>query len=280
MSKIRKGTTVKTGYDNRDLPVLRIEKQRGKLTLEEIDEILLYGDSNAYNGHYALLLNASEATIGGNGMWFQDDFEGDCVELHIIQDGEHCPLCSKLLPPFDCCPSCGETLKKPGQSFISCIDKEYFVPWSDVAGVFHSNDVPDEVTSFYNSRGKLDYGVPCHMARLLGKDVMVATIDFPLSQAQEYKISEDMYWQWLNCHATQLANTIEFAGKFQLYLKKNLGNERAHQLCAVFPVECHRYAMWEALWRLKEHGQGFSKIRQARADYVDLISKEWMQHNG
>lgn len=105
---MKRGTTIQSSYDRYDRPCVRIGKKRGKLTLDEIEEILRYEDCQRWNGHYAILLNCSESTIGGN-CWpgMPEDDRGDAVDLYEIADAGECPVCSAVFPPFEYCPSCG-----------------------------------------------------------------------------------------------------------------------------------------------------------------------------
>ena len=76
---MKRGTSVAWGNDSHDVPVLTISKKRGKLTLSEIQDTLLYEKGHQLCGRYAILLNCTEAAVGGNGLWgFEDDI-GDAV---------------------------------------------------------------------------------------------------------------------------------------------------------------------------------------------------------
>ena len=104
---MKRGIQMSWAYDRMDRPVLRIEKKRGKLTLDEIEDLLRYEDGQRYCGHYAIFLNCSEATVDGGGLYLEEDRKGDIVDLHQIEHGETCPVCGKYVPPFEYCPSCG-----------------------------------------------------------------------------------------------------------------------------------------------------------------------------
>lgn len=107
-----KGVTVKWDYDIRGRMVLAVHKNRGKLTLSEIEEALRYENRGEFNGHYAILLNCSEATCGGSGWGDEVEPKGDDVFLYPLEDGSDCPVCANLTPPFDYCPNCGEPWKQ------------------------------------------------------------------------------------------------------------------------------------------------------------------------
>lgn len=85
---------------------LKITKARGKFTLDEIEDLLRYENNQLLCGHYVIILNCSESTIGGNGCFFEEP-KGDVVSLYRIEEGDYCPICGNITPPFEYCPSCG-----------------------------------------------------------------------------------------------------------------------------------------------------------------------------
>lgn len=116
---MKRGIKISWAYDHRDHSVLQIIKKRGKLTFEEVEDLLRYDSGQKFCGHYAVLLNCSEETIGGNGLFLEEDSRGDAVDLYPIQDGETCPLCGSYTPPFEYCPSCGASWKNADQDVKS-----------------------------------------------------------------------------------------------------------------------------------------------------------------
>ena len=66
--------------------------------------------------HYAILLNCSEATVDGGGLYLEKGQKGGVVPLYQIEDGETCPVCGKYTPPFEYCPSCGAGWKDMDQN--------------------------------------------------------------------------------------------------------------------------------------------------------------------
>lgn len=108
---MKRGIEMSWEYDSMGRIFLRIIKKRGKLTLEEITDLLRYEERQQYCGHYAIILNCSEATVGGNGLFFEEDEKGDAVDLYQIEEGETCPVCGKFTPPFEYCPNCGAAWK-------------------------------------------------------------------------------------------------------------------------------------------------------------------------
>ncbi|MCI8539590.1 MAG: hypothetical protein HFF18_13195 [Oscillospiraceae bacterium] len=98
-------------HPNADTLCVRITKSRGKLTLHEIEDLLLYEDNQAWCGHYAILENCSESAADGAGWYMEDDPKGDTVVLYKLDEGESCPVCGGLTPPYDYCPSCGTAWK-------------------------------------------------------------------------------------------------------------------------------------------------------------------------
>lgn len=93
-------------------PVLVLRKSRGKLSIGEIIDVLHHENRGQLQGHYAIILNASEATREGSGWMDEIEPKGDEVELLQLLEGDICPVCQKLLPDFQYCPNCGEELNK------------------------------------------------------------------------------------------------------------------------------------------------------------------------
>ena len=103
---------------------LRIEKKRGKLTLAANPDLLMYEESQRYCVHYAIILNCSEATVDGGGLYLEEDQKGDVAILYQIEDGEICPVCGKYTPPFKYYPNCGtawEDMDKNVEKLISAM---------------------------------------------------------------------------------------------------------------------------------------------------------------
>lgn len=112
---MKRGTTIGWDNDIHDRSVVLIQKRRGRLTLEEITDILQHEDGGSWNGRYAILINCSEETLGGNGMFLGEPV-GDSVELYRLEQGADCPVCGQTLPPFEYCPSCGEPWSETANS--------------------------------------------------------------------------------------------------------------------------------------------------------------------
>lgn len=104
---MKRGIEMSWKYDSRDQSFLRIVKKRGKLSLEEIEDLLRYEGGQRYCGHYIIFLNCSEETLGGNGLFFEAEQKGDAVDLYQIEHEGICPVCGKYVPPFEYCPNCG-----------------------------------------------------------------------------------------------------------------------------------------------------------------------------
>ena len=113
---MKRGIKITREYENGFSGVC-IQKSRGKLTLDEIQEALHYGGTNnQFCGRYVLLFNATENTIGGNGLWLEQEQKGDSVLLYELDESSDCPVCGKLTPPYEYCPNCGERWKSEGGS--------------------------------------------------------------------------------------------------------------------------------------------------------------------
>jgi len=95
--------TYRWDNDSRDRPILVLEKAKGKFTLDEITDYLLY-DSRQY-GKYAIIINASESACGGSG-WGEEDRPGDIAILYEILERDNCPICGDTTP-YQYCPECG-----------------------------------------------------------------------------------------------------------------------------------------------------------------------------
>ena len=114
--RMKRGIEMSWIYDYKDRLALQIEKKRGKLTLDEIEDLLRYEDGQKWCGHYAILLNCSEATVDGGGLYLEEGQKGDVVALYQIEEGETCPVCGKYTPPFEYCPNCGAAWKDMDQN--------------------------------------------------------------------------------------------------------------------------------------------------------------------
>ena len=114
---MKRGIIVTREYDRLDRTCVVIRKKRGKLSVNEIEEILRYEDFQQWNGYYVLLLNCTEATLGGNGCWdLLVEQPRDMVRLYEVTASEECPVCQSNLPPFSYCPSCGIPWSDSGKS--------------------------------------------------------------------------------------------------------------------------------------------------------------------
>ena len=112
---MKRGIEMRWEYDYNDLMVLRIEKKRGKLTLDEIEELLRYEDEQRYCGHYAILLNCSEATVDGGGLYLEEGQKGDVVPLYQSRMGKPA-RCAASTRRCEYCPSCGTAWKGMDQN--------------------------------------------------------------------------------------------------------------------------------------------------------------------
>lgn len=108
---MKQGITIINDYDRGDRPIVRIVKRRGKLTLEEVSDLLLHEGWGAWQGHYAIVLNCSESVLGGVGLFDDEEPKGDALDLYPLENFGDCPVCGKMTPPFQYCPNCGESWK-------------------------------------------------------------------------------------------------------------------------------------------------------------------------
>ena len=119
---MKRGITIESAYDYHDNDVVIIKKSRGKLTLTEIEDLLRYEDHQRWCNHYAILLNCSEASIGGAGYFDEDEPKGDAVRLYPIEEGEFCPVCGNYVPPFRYCPTCGTSWEDAGKNIETLLE--------------------------------------------------------------------------------------------------------------------------------------------------------------
>lgn len=103
--------------------VLRVEKKRGKLNLEEVGDFLRYSKYGSLQGVYVAMINAQEPTCGGSG-WIDEveESKGDMLDLYKVEAGEPCPVCAKVTPDFQYCPECGAPLQ--GREVMEVVKKE------------------------------------------------------------------------------------------------------------------------------------------------------------
>ena len=71
--------------------VLKVEKKRGKITIDELEEHLRH-DRYLY-GNWAVILRCGETTVEGAGWNDDNENAGDMVLLYEIND--KCPICGK-----------------------------------------------------------------------------------------------------------------------------------------------------------------------------------------
>lgn len=107
---MKRGISYDYIHDRRGKNMLVLRKARGKFTLKEIEEILLYECRGAFNGRYALVVNTTENAAGGAGWGDEIEYPGDMVELYPFDNGEDCPICNEMLQYKDYCPHCGGDL--------------------------------------------------------------------------------------------------------------------------------------------------------------------------
>lgn len=105
-----KGISIESGQSDLGQDVYLIKKSRGKLSVDEITEFLQRENNGFYQGLYIIVVNATESATGGSGWYPDEPSTGDEVEVFQLVGEEHCPACSRLIPP-DYCPECGVTLK-------------------------------------------------------------------------------------------------------------------------------------------------------------------------
>lgn len=109
---MKRGMSVKWNGDDGSL---EIRKARGKLTVDEIEEVLLYGQDDMgqrLNGYYAIILKCDEGRCESNGVYYDDEPKGDLVSAFPLYDRGECPVCQNTLPPRKWCPNCNWDWKR------------------------------------------------------------------------------------------------------------------------------------------------------------------------
>lgn len=108
---MKRGITITRECDCHGQPVVRITKRRGKLTLEEVSDLLLTEGWGEWHNHYAIVLNCSESALGGNDLFDFGEPKGDALDLYPLENFANCPVCGQMTPPFQYCPNCGASWK-------------------------------------------------------------------------------------------------------------------------------------------------------------------------
>lgn len=113
---MKRGISCSWDLDYHDKSVVVVEKKRGKLTLDEIEDALRTYECGMFCGNYVIMLRCGEATCGGSGWDIYDEPKGDTVTLYPADSEEACPVCSKLVPPYQYCPECGSSWDDEGEA--------------------------------------------------------------------------------------------------------------------------------------------------------------------
>lgn len=140
--------------------LLIISKKRGKLNLEEVGDFLRYSTSGRLQGHYVVVINATEATCGA--QWgFDEAPQGDTWELCQVEEGERCPVCSKITPPYQYCPECGAELSdhgKKNEQALKRAEKVLKAMEDEALRMIHTTELPETRKAWYQSHlGSVDF---------------------------------------------------------------------------------------------------------------------------
>lgn len=104
---MKQGITIERTCDLHDRPIVRITKRRGRLSLEEVGDLLRHEGFGEWWGALRHRPQLYRVTIGGNGLFDFDEPKGDTLDLYKIDEGEECPICGQFTPPYVYCPNCG-----------------------------------------------------------------------------------------------------------------------------------------------------------------------------
>lgn len=105
-----KGISIETMYNDELPPRLRgtdtylVKKNRGKLTLEDIEESFR---EKGFEGYVSIVLHISQDCYDG---WSDGEEKRDMVFASLIDDGLTCPVCKQLSPLISYCPECGKRI--------------------------------------------------------------------------------------------------------------------------------------------------------------------------
>lgn len=140
--------------------ILLFEKIRGKISVREVENYLLYEEGQKFAGCYAILIHATESCCGGSGWDDGSEPKGDSLELFPIEEDECCPVCGEITPPYVYCPRCGESWRDESKnvaSLLTSIKREMIDAMAD-----HNLTEAGQKARYYSFLGAVD------MARRLG----------------------------------------------------------------------------------------------------------------
>lgn len=80
--------------DAHDNSILVLEKEEGKLSLEEVKEFLSHSHNGSFKGNYVLIVLAEEAQGG-------EEAKGDQWGLYKVEPGAGCPVCGNEIPFYE-----------------------------------------------------------------------------------------------------------------------------------------------------------------------------------
>lgn len=140
--------------------ILIISKKRGKLNLEEVGDFLRYSPSGRFQGHYVAVINATEATCGA--QWgFDETPQGDTWEFYQVEEGERCPVCSRITPPHQYCPECGAELSEHGkknEQALKRAEETLQAMKEEALRMIHTTELPETRKAWYQSHlGSIDF---------------------------------------------------------------------------------------------------------------------------
>lgn len=80
--------------DAHDNSILVLEKEEGKLSLEEVKEFLSHSHNGSFKGNYVLIVRSEEAQEG-------EEAQGDQWGLYKVEPGAGCPVCGNGIPFYE-----------------------------------------------------------------------------------------------------------------------------------------------------------------------------------
>ena len=79
--------------DAHDNSILVLEKEEGKLSLEEVKEFLSHSHNGSFKGNYVLIVRSEEGQ--------EEAPQGDQWAIYKVEPGAGCPVCGNKLPFYE-----------------------------------------------------------------------------------------------------------------------------------------------------------------------------------
>ena len=91
----------------------------------------------------------------------EEEPKGDQWSLYQVEAGEPCPVCGELAPPFEWCPTCGESLTGKDLNAEQAMERAEYLLSSmkhEALRMIESTDLQETRKAWYHSHlGSLDF---------------------------------------------------------------------------------------------------------------------------